>query len=156
MKLALAVVGRLKSGPEYDLSADYIHRANATGRALGIHPVSLTEWHAKPGMDRDAQTALALKNIPSDCRLVTLDERGKDINSVDFARLIGRWRDQGAGQTMLVIGGADGWGAPMRARADMVLRFGSLTWPHRLVRVMAAEQIYRALSILAQTPYHRA
>lgn len=103
---------------------------------------------------REGEALLAA--IPSGARLVALDERGRAESSETLAKRLGRWRDDGARTIGFVIGGADGLDEPVRKKADFVLSFGALTWPHMLVRAMLAEQIYRAQSILAGHPYHRA
>ena len=155
MKLTLGVVGRQRTGPEEALADDYLARANALGRGQGLSPVSLRTFPPRHATGREEITAMVLKALePGTTRLV-LDERGTDMGSQDFAALLARLRDDGAGHAAVLIGGAGGWAEPMRRGAAAVLRFGRWTWPHRLVRVMAAEQIYRALSILAGAPYHR-
>ena len=88
-------------------------------------------------------------------RIIALDERGKLLTSPQFADHLARWRDDGIRDTALIIGGADGIDPTLRARADLSLSFGKMVWPHMLVRVMLAEQIYRATTILAGSPYHR-
>jgi 23S rRNA (pseudouridine1915-N3)-methyltransferase len=88
-------------------------------------------------------------------REVLLDERGKQLSSEDFAALLGRWRDEGVREARFLIGAADGHGEAARTRADLLLGFGPMTWPHLLVRAMLAEQLWRATSILAGHPYHR-
>ncbi len=93
--------------------------------------------------------------VPKGALLCVLDERGKVLTSPDFANLLRRWRDEGRGDVAFVIGGADGISAELRARADYKLSFGKMVWPHMLVRVMLGEQLYRAASILAGSPYHR-
>ncbi len=155
MRLTLGVVGRLRSGPEKNLASDYITRAATLGRGLGFPKVELSEFQPKGKADKSAMTAHVLGALAPGTIRIVLDERGKDISSAEFAQLLARWRDEGASHGALLIGGADGWSDKMRDGAAAVLRFGAWTWPHRLVRVMAAEQIYRALSILAQSPYHR-
>ncbi len=155
MKLTLGVVGRLRSGPEKDLAADYIARASALGRGLGFPTVDLVEYHPKGKADKSAMTTQVMAALPPGALRIVLDERGKDITSVEFSRRLARWRDDGHAHAAVLIGGADGWDHSMRDGAAMVLGFGAWTWPHRLVRIMAAEQIYRALSILAKSPYHR-
>ena len=87
--------------------------------------------------------------------MVALDERGRDLTSRDLASTFGRWRDDARTRLAFLIGGPDGHGDAVRARADLLLSFGRMTWPHRLVRVMLAEQLYRAATILAGHPYHR-
>jgi 23S rRNA (pseudouridine1915-N3)-methyltransferase len=89
-------------------------------------------------------------------RAVLLDERGKLMSSESFAELLGRWRDEGVRETRFLIGAADGHGDAARREADLLLGFGAMTWPHLMVRAMLAEQLWRATSILAGHPYHRA
>jgi 23S rRNA (pseudouridine1915-N3)-methyltransferase len=88
-------------------------------------------------------------------RDVLLDERGKQLASEEFAALIGKWRDEGVRETRFLIGAADGHGSAAREKADLLLAFGAMTWPHLLARAMLAEQLWRATSILAGHPYHR-
>ncbi len=155
MKLTLGVVGRLRAGPEKDLASDYMKRAATLGLGLGFSPVELIEYNPKNKTGKPAASTAVLGTLAPGTLRIVLDERGKDIGSADFSRLLARWRDEGCAHGTLLIGGADGWSDEMRQGADAVLRFGAWTWPHRLVRIMAAEQLYRALSILAQSPYHR-
>lgn len=154
MKLKIAAVGRLRSGPEADLVSDYLDRFDKTGRGLGLGPVSLHEVEAKKG-GMAAEAALLEKVVAGSTPLCILDERGKTLTSPQFAELLARWRDEGRSEPAFVIGGADGTDPSLRARADVALGFGKMVWPHMLVRVMLAEQLYRAASILAGTPYHR-
>ena len=96
-----------------------------------------------------------MKSLPDGAVLVLLDERGLAQTSEDFARSLGDWRDAGRRDMVVAIGGADGHGEALRSRADRILSFGKMTWPHQLVRIMASEQLYRAATILAGHPYHR-
>tara|TARA_R100001129_G_scaffold182427_2_gene163048 strand:- start:585 stop:1007 length:423 start_codon:yes stop_codon:yes gene_type:complete len=89
-------------------------------------------------------------------RTVALDEKGRDLPSEKLAAFLGDWRDGGIRETRFLIGAADGHSEQQRAEADLLLAFGSATWPHLLARAMLAEQLYRATSILAGHPYHRA
>ena len=155
MRVQLCVVGRLRSGPERDLIDDYLKRFDRTGRALGLGPVTVTEVEDRKGGGMAAEAALLRKAIPSGARLCILDERGKLMSSPDFAQRLGEIRDGGTGDLAFVIGGADGIDPSLRAEADMALSFGQMVWPHMLVRVMLSEQLYRAASILAGSPYHR-
>ena len=98
---------------------------------------------------------LLRRALPKGAILCVLDERGKVESSPQFAQRLGDWRDAGRGDLALVIGGADGIDPTLRAQADHALSFGKMVWPHMLVRVMLAEQLYRAAAILAGTPYHR-
>lgn len=154
MKLKIAAVGRLRSGPEADLVSDYLDRFDKTGRVLGLGPVTLQEVEAKKG-GMAAEAALLEKAVSGSNPVCILDERGKTLSSPAFADLLAKWRDEGRGEVAFVIGGADGIDPSLRAKADFSLSFGQMVWPHMLVRVMLAEQLYRAASILAGSPYHR-
>ena len=160
MRLVLIAVGRLKAGAERDLAARYLARAIAAARAVGLAGIDMRELddsRARRPEDRKAEEARAiLAAIPVGARLLLLDERGKNLSSEEFAADIGKARDSGTPALALAIGGPDGLDQTLRARAHLILAFGAMTWPHQLVRVMAAEQIYRAVTILAGHPYHRA
>ena len=146
----------MKTGPEATLVTDYQTRFDRTGRALGLGPLTLHEVDDCKGGGMAAEAALLRRAIPDGAVLVALDERGKLMPSPDFADRLAGWRDAGRGDLAFVIGGADGLAPELRAQADMALSFGAMVWPHMLVRVMLTEQLYRAASILARSPYHRA
>jgi 23S rRNA (pseudouridine1915-N3)-methyltransferase len=93
--------------------------------------------------------------IPKAAKTVALDERGKVMTSPDFAQLLASWRDQGCRDLAFLIGGADGLTTELRSNCDQSLSFGKMVWPHMLARAMLSEQLYRAASILAGSPYHR-
>ena len=149
-------MGRLKAGPEQTLVCDYLDRATATGRGIALGPVGVTEVDERKFRDPAAQSAKLLDSIPAGATAVTLDERGRALTSDEFATLIARERDGGVGEMVFLIGGADGHTKDLRAATGHRLCFGPMVWPHMLARVMLAEQLYRAISILAGTPYHRA
>ncbi len=155
MRVHLVVVGRLRAGPELDLIKDYLTRFDRTGRALGLGPAQVIEVEDKKGGGMAAESALLEKAIPSGALICCLDERGKVMSSPDFADQLAGWRDNGRQDVAFVIGGADGIDPALRERADALLSFGKMVWPHMLVRVMLSEQLYRAASILAGAPYHR-
>ena len=157
MILTLAAIGRLKaSEPEQVMTRDWLARADVLGRGHGIRPVRLLEVDPKlPQPDRDREAAALLSSLDPNCVLIALDERGEAPGSVGFARKLEGWRDQGQRELVLAIGGPDGHGRALIQAAAHTLAFGNWTWPHKLVRAMAAEQIYRAVSIIAGTPYHR-
>jgi 23S rRNA (pseudouridine1915-N3)-methyltransferase len=156
MKVTILAVGRLRTGPEHDLLTDYLTRFDRTGRALGLGPVRVTEVEDKKNLGMEAEADLLARALPDGALLVTLDERGQTLSSPEFAAELARWRDAGRQEAAFVIGGADGIAARLRDRADLSMSFGRMVWPHMLARVMLAEQLYRAASILSGAPYHRA
>lgn len=159
MRIGLFAVGRLKAGPEKDLAARYLDRFAKAGPAIGLELgkiVEVAESRSANAPTRKREEATLLeKALAPDTVLVLLDERGKAIGSEDFAGQIGRWRDDGKREVMIAIGGADGLEPSLHARADAVLCLGKMTWPHQLVRILIAEQLYRATTILSGHPYHR-
>ena len=155
MRLHLCVVGRLRSGPERNLIDDYLKRLDRTGRPLGLGPASEHEVEDKRGGGMQAEAALLERACPQGAVRVVLDERGAVMTSPEFAGRLERWRDTGAQDVAFFIGGADGLDASLRDGADAALSFGQMVWPHALARVMLAEQLYRAATILAGSPYHR-
>ena len=156
MRVHLIAVGRLRAGPERDLVEDYFQRFDKTGRPLGLGPVVEHEVEDKKNLGMAAEADLLARAVPSGAVLVTLDERGKLMSSPEFAAMLARWRDGGRQDVAFVIGGADGIDPILRAKADASISFGAMVWPHMLVRVMIAEQLSRAATILGGGPYHRA
>ncbi len=139
MKLHLIARGKIGRSPEAELVARYEKRIT--------WPIKLTELPESGGKVPDPLTPQ---------RTVLLDERGEQLSSEELAALLGRWRDDGIRETRFVIGAADGHADDERAQADLLLAFGTATWPHLLARAMMMEQLFRATSILAGHPYHRA
>ncbi|MFD1704540.1 23S rRNA (pseudouridine(1915)-N(3))-methyltransferase RlmH [Methylopila henanensis] len=160
MRVVVAAVGRLKAGPERELVARYLERAGQVGRGVALGPVEvieLDESRARRPEDRKRDEAAALSAALDPKLLIyALDEGGKSPGSEAFAADLGRRRDDGAAGVAFVIGGADGLAADLLARASARVAFGAMTWPHQIVRVLLAEQLYRAATILAGHPYHRA
>ena len=155
MRVHLCVVGRLRAGPEKTLIDDYLTRFDRSGRALGLGPARVVEVEDKKNTGMAAEAALLRKALPKGAVICTLDERGKVLSSPDFAQKLAGWRDTGRQDLVLIIGGADGIDPSLRAEADFSISFGKMVWPHMLVRVMLAEQVYRAATILGGSPYHR-
>jgi len=149
----------MKSGPERELVGRYLDRAAAGGKVLGLTGFSVAEApesRAAQAAARKAEEARQLTAaFPPGAVVVALDERGKGIGSEAFAALLGRWRDDGRAAAGFLIGGADGLDPALVSSADLVLSFSPLTWPHQMVRIMLAEQLYRATTILSGHPYHR-
>lgn len=146
MALAIEILagGRAKNAPETELALSYLERARDAGRPLGFASFTLKE--------ADERRPDAFQ---TDGFVIAMDERGRSIASVEFSRLLAKWRDADETRVTFLIGGSDGLPADTKARARMTLAFGTQTWPHLLVRSMLAEQIYRAITILSGHPYHR-
>ena len=160
MRVIVAAVGRLKPGPERELSVRYGERAAAGGRRIGwqgVTVVEVTESRSRRPQDRRREEAAALSAvIPEIAAIVALDAGGEALSSAQLAARLGRWRDAGTPAVSFLIGGADGLAENLQQRADVRLAFGTATWPHQLVRIMLLEQLYRAMTILSGHPYHRA
>jgi 23S rRNA (pseudouridine1915-N3)-methyltransferase len=155
MRVTICAVGRLRAGPEHELISDYLQRFDRTGRALGLGPAKVIEVEDRKGGGMLAEADLLARAIPAGALVVTLDERGRVQSSPEFAADLAGWRDGRQQDLAFLIGGADGILPALRDRADRSLSFGRMVWPHMLVRVMLAEQLYRAASILSGAPYHR-
>ncbi|MEH6787366.1 MAG: 23S rRNA (pseudouridine(1915)-N(3))-methyltransferase RlmH [Paracoccus sp. (in: a-proteobacteria)] len=155
MRIDIVAVGRLKKAPEAALVADYLDRFAKTGRGLGLPAVTMHEVEDRRGGGMAAEALLLERAIPQGAALVALDERGDQPTSPDFAARIAGYRD-GARDLCFVIGGAGGLESGLGGRSEWQISFGRMVWPHLLVRVMLAEQLYRAATILAGAPYHRA
>jgi 23S rRNA (pseudouridine1915-N3)-methyltransferase len=153
MRIHVAAVGRAREGPEKALYSHYADRVTAW--PLDLREVDLKK-NVPAGRERDAEGELLAAVVPDGAFAVALDEVGKPVSSAELAQLLGRLQDDGVRDMVFLIGGADGHGAAVRARADRTMSFGRNTWPHMLVRGLLAEQIYRAQQIIAGHPYHRA
>jgi 23S rRNA (pseudouridine1915-N3)-methyltransferase len=159
MRLLIAAVGKLKHGPERELFAHYLDRAEAIGRKTGLSPLSAIEVAeakavtAQARMEAEAKTLLA--KLPSSYKLICLDRGGDQLGSEEFAQALAKFRDGGAQGLAFFIGGADGLGLAAQFKADRVVSLGPITLPHGLARIVLAEQIYRAGTLLTGHPYHR-
>lgn len=154
MKITILAIAKLGRTPEAGLVRDYADRATAAGRSLGLGPVEVVELESrKPG--KAAEGELLLEHLGEGSYVIACDEHGKAHTSRAFASRVAKLRDDGVRKLTIVIGGADGHAPELLARADETLAFGVQTWPHALARVMLAEQVYRAVTILAGSPYHR-
>lgn len=158
MRILVLAVGRLKDGPERDLVVRYAERIQAVGRGLGMTGfdiAELPESRAARPADRKREEATALRARAGDAALVALDERGTMADSDGFARSLAQRRDAGQRELAFLIGGADGLDPALASAAQERIAFGRMTLPHQLVRVLVAEQVYRAMTILSGHPYHR-
>ncbi len=155
MRLHICAVGRLRKGPERDLVTDYLTRFDRTGRALALGPCHEHEVDERKALTMRDQAVSLERVVPAGAAMVALDERGDMLDSRSFAQFIAATRDAGASDMAFVIGGADGLEPALRDAARKRISFGAMVWPHMLVRVMLAEQIYRAATILSGSPYHR-
>jgi 23S rRNA (pseudouridine1915-N3)-methyltransferase len=160
VRIVIAAVGRLKQGPERELSERYRKRAADAGRSLGlkgIEIVEIRESRADHPERRRLEESIALANvIPERAVTILLDERGESVSSGVFAGRLQGWRAEDRSAAVFIIGGADGLAPSLRDKAHLPIAFGAATWPHQLVRIMLLEQLYRAATILAGHPYHRA
>jgi 23S rRNA (pseudouridine1915-N3)-methyltransferase len=160
MRILIAAVGRLKQGPERELAASYRQRTEAIGRASGLREVEIIEIRESRAHDaerRRVEESIAIANIiPDRAVVVILDEHGDNLDSAALAACLRDWRAQDRPAACFIIGGADGLADSLRGDAKLRLAFGKATWPHQLVRIMLLEQLYRAGTILAGHPYHRA
>lgn len=160
MRIIVAAIGRLKRGPETELSERYRKRAAQTGRQQGWRDVEILEIRESRADDagkRMLEESIALANvIPQGAAVVLLDAGGDNLDSAGLATQLAKWREQDRPAAVFVIGGPDGLAASLRDKAELRLAFGAATWPHQLMRVMLLEQIYRAATILTGHPYHRA
>jgi 23S rRNA (pseudouridine1915-N3)-methyltransferase len=151
MRVTIAAVGRDRSGPTRELFDDYCRRCLWPVRLLEVPPRTTA-----PLERRLAEEAARLAGAVSrDAVLIALDETGRNLTSRALATKIAAWQRQGRAELAFLIGGPDGLDSALSQRADLVLALGRMTWPHRLVRVLLAEQLYRASTILAGHPYHR-
>ena len=154
MKIAIIAVGRLGRAPEAALARDWCERASVQGRALGLGPVEIIEVEPRKAGKPSEGEAL-LEAAGAGAYVVACDEHGEAFPSRVFSDRIAKLRDQGERKLVFLIGGADGLSSEVLGAAKFKLAFGPQTWPHALARAMLAEQVYRAITILGGSPYHR-
>ena len=160
MRIVVAAIGRLKQGPERELAERYRKRAADAGRNAGLSAVDIVEIkesRAGEAARRMLEESIAVANlIPERAVSVILDARGESMSSESFAGRLHEWRQQNKPALVFIIGAADGLAPSLKEKASLALAFGAATWPHQLIRIMLLEQPYRAVTILAGHPYHRA
>ncbi len=152
MHITVIAVGRMQRGPEHTLVSEYFKRLPWKSNIIEID-IKKTAATSTERKAREAEKLLAA--VPNGAAIITLDENGKALSSRGFAEKIDSWQMAGYKNLAFIIGGADGLCSSILAKADLKLAFGTLTWPHMMVRVLLAEQIYRAWSINTGHPYHR-
>lgn len=155
MKLKIVAVGRQRRSPEADLIEDYIDRFNKAGRQFGFNGLTVIEVEDTIGRGKLGEGNALMKAIPDGAYAIAMDERGNAMTSPTFASRLKSLRDRNLPDVCFIIGGAEGLDSGVLARADERLSLGSMVWPHMLARVMIAEQLYRAATILAGSPYHK-
>lgn len=159
MKLGIAAIGLLKSGPEKELAAEYEQRIIGLGRSAGLTDLVVQDWAKSKAATADLRKVDEAKRlwaaVPPDGLAIVLDERGKAPTSEVFAKLIAAQAEEGTRSLHFLIGGPDGHALETREKAFKTISFGPMTFPHRLLRVMLLEQIYRAVTIIVRHPYHR-
>lgn len=159
MRIVIAAIGKMRAGPERELAERYLERSLAAGKQVGLTPVEIRELpesragNPETRLREEGEALLAA--LPEGAKFILLDERGKSMPSAGFARTLATYRDGGTGALAFLIGGPDGLAPALRDRAQFVLGFSAMTWPHQLARIMLLEQIYRAITILSGHPYHR-
>jgi 23S rRNA (pseudouridine1915-N3)-methyltransferase len=160
MRLVVAAVGRLRDGPERELAERYRKRAEQVGRRIGFRSAEIVEIRESRAAEvgrRMTEESIAIAGVmPDRSATAILDQRGDNLDSRSLAAQLARWRDDGRPAAVFVVGGDDGLAPSLREAATLRLAFGAATWPHPLVRAMLLEQIYRAVTLLAGHPYHRA
>ncbi len=155
MRVTICAVGRLKGGPQKSLIDDYLKRFDRTGRPLGLNAGGVVEIDERKATTSSDQSQALARQVAGSGPYWVLDERGPPLTSPEFAARLASRRDAGQGDLAICIGGADGLAPDVRDAAAPRVSFGTMVWPHMLARMMLAEQLYRAATILAGTPYHR-
>lgn len=155
MKITIRAGGVLRKGPERELIDDYLKRAGGLTRACGFQSITEQQVDLRKAKNRSEETVQLFDYAPAGAKIVIMDERGKAYTSRKLSQRLADLRDEGHSELVVVIGAADGFEPSVLPDGAEKWAFGVQTWPHKLLRVMLTEQFYRALSILARTPYHR-
>ncbi len=160
VRIIIAAIGRLKDGGERDLFDRYAKRIDQSGRSMSLGPLTVIELPESRAADaaqrKSDESARLLKAASTAQAIIALDEFGQILTSSAFATRLAQFRDDGIGTIALLLGGPDGHGSDVLAAAKLKLSLGAMTLPHGLARVIVAEQLYRATTILSGHPYHRA
>ncbi|MBO6540065.1 MAG: 23S rRNA (pseudouridine(1915)-N(3))-methyltransferase RlmH [Rhizobiaceae bacterium] len=160
MRIEIHAIGRLKAGPERELATRYLDRLSKAGPQIGLEFGGVSEHaegRATNTAARKREEAQKLSGqLPQGAAIIALDEGGRTMDSESFAGMLATMRDEGRAATAFVIGGPDGLDHSLLANVERKIAFGAMTWPHQIVRILLAEQLYRAVTILTGHPYHRA
>ena len=156
MRVRIVAIGQLKSRPERVIFDDYRARFDKLGKGVGLGPLEIIELDDRKTSKKAGETDLILRAVSNDLYPIALDERGDQLDSPKFSQLLAQSRDVGHINLTFIIGGADGLNHSVLDRCQKSISLGTMVWPHMLARVMLSEQLYRAVTILAGTPYHRA
>ena len=149
MQYIISTIGKAKNSDEDIITHKYLKR---------IKNVALKQFEIKnnsPEKKRDEEALKLINATPNNGKLILLDEKGENLSSNDLAKIILKWRDNNITNINFAIGGAFGNGEKIKKTADKVIAFGQLTWPHQMVKMMIAEQIYRIETIIQGHPYHK-
>ncbi len=159
MQIFVAAIGRLKKGEELNLCKKYEKRISASGKSLGFTQFTHLDFDEDKNNQaqkrKQNEADKLLNSVPKGAVIVALDEYGKQFSSIDFSKKIANFRDDGHGKIAFLLGGADGHGQAVLERADLKLSLSKMTYPHQIARILLFEQIYRALTIMSNHPYHR-
>ncbi len=160
MKLHVAAIGKLKAGPENLLAQDYAGRITAIGKKAGIKALKISDWaesqRAEVALRMTEEETQLWSVVPAAAHVIVLDERGKSSTSEQFSTNLQKILDRSVSDVVFLIGGPDGHSVKTREKANELIALGPMTWPHRLLRIMLLEQIYRSVTIMLNHPYHRA
>ncbi|MCE7027909.1 23S rRNA (pseudouridine(1915)-N(3))-methyltransferase RlmH [Jiella avicenniae] len=160
MRVTIAAVGKMKRGPEQDLVGRYFDRLGKTGGQVGLDFRGVREIvesrHSGVSERRREEASRLADGLDADGARIVFDERGETLSSEEFAAFLAQMRDAGRREACFVLGGPDGHDPDFTRSAEKCLSFGRMTFPHQIARIMLAEQLYRAVTILSGHPYHRA
>ncbi|MEM7662497.1 MAG: 23S rRNA (pseudouridine(1915)-N(3))-methyltransferase RlmH [Pseudomonadota bacterium] len=154
MKVYILAVGEQKSGPEQTLTDDYCKRFERSARSLGFTGINQIIVKSGGGIAKEGERLVS--RLPNKAHTIRLDEHGKSISSKALADRLSHLRDDGVRELVFLIGGAEGYSEDVKAACPETMALGPQTWPHLLVRAMISEQLYRAATIIAGNPYHKA
>lgn len=159
LKLTIAAIGRMKTGPAAELVETYARRIRQAGKSAGFSALSIVDFpesrKATAPARASEEAGWLINAAPAGSVLIALDERGKPVSTAEFAKIIKKELESGSQDLVFAIGGPDGHAAELRTNAKHTVSFGHMTWPHLLARVLLTEQIYRVVTILVNHPYHR-